>query len=272
MKQTLNAVCTVLALILGMAGTAEAASPPRARLRHLVCQHDLDPAARAVSVTAVMRPLPGTVKLALRFELLSRPRGASSFSALGGGDLGSWIEPGTPTLGRRRGDVWLVNKQVVDLAAPAAYRFRVSFRWTGKHGRVLGTAVRRTPTCFQPELRPDLLVRLDAVKPVAGNPQLSEYFATIRNDGATAAGRFDVRFSPAGGGPVTTTAIDGMAAHSRQPVRFVGPACSPTTSGPTTITVDPTGEVDDANRANKAVTIACPAAPASASRGARSGR
>jgi hypothetical protein len=270
MRQPLNAVCTVLALTLGVAGTAQAAFPPRARLRHLVCQHDLDPAARAVSVTAVMRPLPGTVKLALRFELLTRPGGATSFSVLGGGDLGSWIEPGNPTLGRRHGDVWLVNKQVVDLAAPAAYRFRVSFRWTGKHGRLLGTAVRRTPTCFQPELRPDLLVRVDAVHPVVGDPQRSDYFATIRNDGATAAGRFDVQFSPPGGGPVTTRAFDGLAAHSGLPVKFVGPACTPT-SRPT-ITVDPSGEVDDANRANNTRTVVCPAAPASAIRGARSGR
>jgi hypothetical protein len=270
MQQKVQAVCAVLALTLGVAGTATAASPPRARLRPLVCQHELDPAARAVSVTAVMRPLPGTVRLALRFDLLSRPRGAASFSALGGGDLGSWIEPSNPTLGRRSGDVWLVNKQVVDLAAPAAYRFRVSFRWIGKHGRVLGAAVRRTATCFQAELRPDLLVPAVVVAADPARPQMSDYVATIRNDGATAAGPFDVQFSPAGGGPVTTKPIGGLAAHSGLRLTFVGPACSPTT-GPT-ITVDPTGEVDDADPANNARTVVCPAAPAGASERARFGR
>ena len=71
-----------------------------------------------MSVTAVMRPVPGTTKLAMRFELLSRRHrsgGAVSITAHG---LGNWITPDDRTLGQRPGDVWIVDHPVVDLDAP----------------------------------------------------------------------------------------------------------------------------------------------------------
>ena len=88
MKRILITAGTVLAI--GGAGTAAlAASSPRTRLRHFVCQRALDPAARAVSVTAVMRPLPGTKKLELRFQLQSKSKPGGAYGAVSGGDLGT---------------------------------------------------------------------------------------------------------------------------------------------------------------------------------------
>jgi hypothetical protein len=152
-------ICVAVSLIGAGVATAAGVVAPRARLRHLVCQRALDPVGRAISVTAVMRPVKGTVKMSLRFELLSRGKGVSALSPVSGGDLNSWISPPNPTLGQRSGDVWNVKKPIVDLMAPATYQFRVQFRWTGAHGRVLGTTSRNSQTCFQPELRPDLAVR-----------------------------------------------------------------------------------------------------------------
>lgn len=228
-------------------------SPPRARLRTIVCQHALDPAARAVSATAVMRPLVGTRKMALRFQLLRAPRPGGPVSAVKGGDLGAWISPANRTLGRQPDDVWVFNKQVVDLAAPAVYRFRVSFRWTGRRGRVLGTEVRVSQTCAQPELRPDLLVQAVKVQPLAGSQPSNLYTATVGNGGATEAGRFQVRFTV--GAVVKSFDVQRLGAHATLQESFTGPPCA--AAAPVTVTVDPTDQVDDYNRANNSTTVTC---------------
>jgi CARDB len=251
MKRALM-VAGVVAL-LGSVASAGAAAPPRASLRGFICQHALDPAARAVSVKAVMRPVSGTKKMQLRFQLVSRSHGGVSM--VSGGDLGTWITPGNPTLGQRRGDVWILNKQVVNLAAPATYRFRVSFRWIGAHGRVLGVGVKESKSYYQPELRPDLSVASILVQSVPNRPKLNRYVATIRNSGASAAGPFEILFTPGGSLPVQTKNLSGLGAHTKTQVSFLGPVCNG--SAAPTVTVDPNDAVDDFNRANNAMTAAC---------------
>ncbi len=255
-----------VALLSAGAAVAAVAQPPRARLRHFICQRAMDPAGRAVSVTAVMRPIKGTVKMALRFELLSREKGSTAASRVRGGDLNIWKSPTDPTLGRRTGDVWILNKPVVNLTAPAAYRFRVLFRWTGAHNRVLAMTARDTLPCSQPELRPDLAVQAITFTANRSNPSMGTYVATIENLGATGAGPFDILFAPVG----STRSRSGLAAHASVQVQFVGPACSPTVTP--AITADPNRSVDDANRANNSKAVVCSASMAKALRRARAGR
>jgi CARDB len=254
MKRVLMAAATVV--VIGSAAAANVradAAPSRAKLRNFVCQRALDPAARAVSVKAQMRPLQGTRKMQLRFQLLSSTRSRRA-TLVAGGDLGKWITPSNPTLGQRPADQWIVNKQVVNLSAPATYRFKVSFRWLGAHGRVLGSVVRQSAKCFQPELRPDLSVQAITVETIAGRPRLNRYVATIRNGGATAAGPFEILFT-SGSSAVQTKNVAGLAAHSKIQRSFVGPACS--SASPTTVTVDPNDQVDDFNRANNSLPAVC---------------
>jgi hypothetical protein len=235
------------------AATVDAATP-HARVRGFVCQHALDPPARAISITSVMTPLTGTKKMQVRVLMLTRTNASRPYSTISGGDLGTWITPADPTLGQRHGDVWILHKQVVDLAAPAAYRFRVFFRWIGAHDRLLGTAERESPICSQPELRPDLLVQSIAVQPVANHPPLNRYVATIRNAGATAAGPFEILFTP-GTLAVETKDVNGLAPYARVQESFLGPACS--SDSATTVTVDPNDQVDDFNRTNNSMTAVC---------------
>jgi len=130
--------------------TAAAATvPPRALLSGFVCHHAGNPLNREISITSVMRPVPGTQRMALKFEL-QRSMGGSPFADVKSGDLGKWIYPSNPpTLGQRPGDVWRYNKPVVNLPA-GEYRFRVAFRWLGSDTNVLRTAVRFSPRCDQP--------------------------------------------------------------------------------------------------------------------------
>jgi hypothetical protein len=253
------------ALLTAVAVASAAAAPPspsHARLRHFICQRALDPASRALATTAVMHSIPGTAKLALRFQLLTRRGSTGAWRSVTGGDLGTWISPGDPSLGTRPGDIWILNKQVVDLVAPASYRFKVAFRWIEARGRVLATLVRETPVCAQPELRPDLLVQAVKVSADPTSASRENYTATIRNRGATAAPAFRVLFTPGGSAPAKVHLLSGLAAHSSTQVSFRGPLCSST--APPTITVDPNKQVDDYDRANNEVTVSCPAVAAQA--------
>ena len=139
-----------------------------------------------------MRPLTGTSKMQLKFELLRSTRTHPRFMSLHGKGLGNWISPTDPTLGQQPGDVWIVTHPVVDLAGPATYKFRVTFRWLGSQGQTLGTATQTSATCYQPELRADLLVRSLSVNPITSGPSAGQwaYTAVIANRGLTGAGPF----------------------------------------------------------------------------------
>jgi hypothetical protein len=194
--------------------------------------------------------------MSLRFQLVSRSGAAQPFSAVRGGDLGRWISPANATLGQLSGDVWKLDKQVIDLAAPETYRFRVTFRWTGAGGREIGQMVRQTSTCYQPELRPDLLVQSILVQKDATDPTQNRYLAEIRNNGATNAGPFEVEFTD--GTLVTFRTVQLLKSQQSRTLEFVGPACNP--QAPPTVTVDPANQVDDFNLTNNSLSAVCPAA------------
>ncbi|MBV9817982.1 MAG: hypothetical protein JOZ07_06475 [Solirubrobacterales bacterium] len=246
-------LCSALAL----AAVAQAGTPPRSALQGFACHAALRPADRSVAIRAVMRPLPGTQSLQLRFQLLEQPAGSSSFTEVTGGrGLGVWLTPQNPTLGQRPGDIWELTKPVLDLAAPARYHFRVSFRWIGAHDRVLSTEVRTSAACRQRELRPDLLVAGVAVSAISGRPGAQRYTATIANRGLTAAGPFQVLFTPGDGSAAQTRTLRLGARASRREV-FVGPVCNP--ASPPTVVADSLDQVDDYDRDNNALTVTCPA-------------
>jgi CARDB len=243
------------ASVLAVSSYGSTPSVPRARLVAFKCQPAIEPSQREVAVEAVMRPLDGTRKMALRFTLLSRIKGQTITTQVAGHDLGNWVTPPNPTLGQRPGDVWIVDHPVLGLSAPAYYRFRVTYRWTGLHARVLGTAVRQTPQCFQPELRPNLLVESITVMP-ASNAAMDDYVTAIANTGATGAGPFEVLFAPGGGLSVQTRTIARLRAHTSRTLTFVGPECTVETDP--TVTVDPDHQVNDVNPTDNSLTATCP--------------
>jgi hypothetical protein len=232
-----------------------AAGGPRAQLLDFICQRALDPPARAVSVTAEMRPVTGTQRMQLEFVLLSEAPGASSFTTVPGPGLGVWGTPPDPTLGQRSGDRWIVHHPVADLTAPAVYRFSVSFRWIGHGGRVLADATRQSHTCSQPELRPDLYVQSFVAQAIAGHPKIDQYVAVIGNQGGGPAKNFVVQFTD--GAKVLTRTIALLGKGSTKTLTFQGPLC--VTGAPPTLVLDSTTVVDDSNRANNSATATCPA-------------
>jgi hypothetical protein len=234
-------------LVVALAGFAGAAA--------LAVTAASGPRARAVSVTAEMRPVTGTQRMQLEFVLLSQAPGASSFTAVPGPGLGVWGSPPDPTLGQRSGDRWIVHHPVADLTAPAVYRFSVSFRWIGHGGRVLADATRQSHTCNQPEMRPDLYVQSFVAHAIAGHPNIDQYLAVIGNQGGGAAKNFVVQFTD--GAKVVTRTIALLGKGSTKTLTLQGPLC--VTGAPPTLALDSTTVVDDSNRANNSATATCPA-------------
>jgi len=115
--------------VAALAAGPAAARAPRAQLTGFLCVRARNALSREIAITAVMRPLPGTLRMALRFQLERRVDGGRRYQRVPGHDLDRWLRPDPPSLGREPGDVWRLAKPVVDLPAPASYRLRVAFRW-----------------------------------------------------------------------------------------------------------------------------------------------
>jgi hypothetical protein len=243
------------------APVAQPSSSPVAALSSYTCTHAREPLARAVAVTAVMRPVSGTHRLALRFELLKALHRYGHPRLVRGPNLGTWLSPSDPRLGQQPADVWQVSHPVAGLAAPAYYRLRVSFRWLGTGNRVLSEQTLTTPACHQVELRPDLTVRSITASPATSST--GSYGVVIANRGASGAGPFDIAFSVNGAAPGRAQ-VRWIAPRSDRALTFSGPAC--TAGQPVTVTVDPDDGIDDFDRTNNSLTVPCPAPAAAASR------
>jgi CARDB len=256
------------------AAPAVAATPPPTQLTRAVCHRALLPPARKIAVTAVMRPVNGTNGMEMMFDLQRARRRYGPFTTVRGTGLERWVHPDTPTLGQRPGDIWRFDQKVENLAGPAYYRFRVRFRWTGAGGHALRTSSVTGPTCFQPELRPDLVAQSLTVKAAGGGTQPStgqpssgqsaatqpaqdRYVGVIANRGLTSADSFTVELLLPGQ-PTQRTTVHGLRPHATARETFTAPACTP--GSRLTLIVDPNGSVLDYDRANNTLTVQCPAA------------
>ncbi len=99
---------------------------------------------RSATFVAQMVASAGTQKMAMKIELEARARGEAEYHNLLAPGLGVWraAEPGVK--------IYKYVKQVTNLAAPAAYRAVVHYRWVGDKGRTIKRAEARSARCFQP--------------------------------------------------------------------------------------------------------------------------
>src|SRR5580765_5878176 len=141
----------LVAVVLVLAAPAAAqARPQLLSARLAACQTGPSAADRSASFTASMPAVAGTRRMAVRFDLLQRTPPGHAFVHVTVPGLGVWQRslPGKPG--------FVFTQHVQALAAPAAYRAIVRFRWYGRRGRLLRTAIRETRICREPELRPNL--------------------------------------------------------------------------------------------------------------------
>lgn len=202
---------------------AASAAPKPLRVHLTACHHGVAAVDRYLQTTSTVRPVPRSVRVVLRYELLWRQAGAAGFARYP-----------SPPFERRFGKASQHVYTVGNLPPQAAaYRLHVRARWFGRGGRVVRTDQRVTQACFQPDVRPDLTV----ARFVRIGKQ--RFAAVVRNRGLTAAGPFAVDATQfAGLGPGRS-------------VRVVVGSC-------TTVTVDPADRVAEGDETNNSATAPCP--------------
>jgi hypothetical protein len=239
-------IAALLALALTAPARAQTTVPTRASLD--ACRTGAAPLDRYAVFSAQMAAVPGTKRMQVRFDLLARASGDRDFHPVVAPGLGVWRSsaPGV--------DIFRYRKQVANLAAPGVYRALVRFRWLDDSGRTLQSALRRTRSCKEPDLRADLTVDHISAEP-ATQPGRARYTVIVANAGHSPAPAFDVALW-VGDQAQPGQTVQTLAAGDRRSLVFVGPRCS--ASAPLRVTVDPDAAVDEADRANNTLTVPCP--------------
>ncbi len=237
--------------------SAVTAAPAGARV--LACRHSPAIDQRTAVVGTWMRPLPTGRRLAVRIDLSQRNPGGRWTQRTDVPGLGVWTTPSDALVGTRPGDVFKYRQAVGRLVVPAAYRFRVSFRWSDAGGAVVREAVRTTGMCRQPDLRPDLVLDSVTATP-ARSTGLVRYAVSVGNEGRSAVDRATVAATfPGDAAPgLHLRTVHGLAPGATILVTFIGPGCA-AGGQPAAFLADPSNAVEEADEANNALTASCPA-------------
>jgi CARDB len=242
--------CAVAAL--GAASTpALAAAPGTARVTVPLCHSDVTPLERRITWVGEMTSIKRGNRMEMRFEVFVRTAADQTWKLVEAPDLGIWNRAKAGTT------EYKFRQKAVNLAAPASYKARVTFRWLGPGKSDKTTKVKTSKVCEQTDPRPNLrVVRLDASPLKAG---LANYQVVIRNVGASAASGpngFDV-----------AVAVDGVAQPSKNvlglrpgelvQVNVRAPRCAQ--GGTVRAAVDPDQRIDQSDRADDVLELPCPA-------------
>ena len=239
---------SLLALCAGagpaLAQEPAATDPPQLSATVETCLTGALPAERVASFVGSMPALAGATRMRMRFDLeRRRPRDAHWVRLRGVPAFGGW-ETAAPG---RAGFVF--HKRVNGLFVPASYRAVVRFRWEDAGGRLVRRARLRTPACFEPDLRPNLVPgTLTGIFDT--RPGLAVYTLVVRNAGRSASGPFSVRVSGA------VAEVDGLDPGEQRLVVVLGPICLAGT--PTVAEVDADDRVVESSEQGNEVRRRCP--------------
>jgi hypothetical protein len=220
----------------------------RAAVKVVACTEGLDLAQRSVTFEGRMRPIPGTVTMALRFVLQAQTPGDPRWRHVTADGFDRWLSSAP---GVRR---YTYAKTVRSLLAPASYRTTVRFRWLDANGRLLDQDDAVSAVCAQDDLRPDLVPRRIDDQPPAAGPQRG-YGVLVRNTGGSASGAFAVRVDVPGA-PSATVTTAALGPGESRVVTVTAAACAP--GDTVNAVVDATALVDEADEDGNVLSVACP--------------
>jgi CARDB len=236
-------------VLLALPAAAQAQAPPlRAKLS--ACQSGPAATDRTATFVGSMPAIARTKRMWMRFDLFARIAPATEFAAVKAPKLGVWQKsaPGRASSG------FVFTQRVQGLPAPAAFRAQVHFRWYGKGGKLLRSAMRTSGICKQPDQRPDL--RAGALDAARGPlPDQATYELEVRNDGHSAATGFDVVLT-VGGAEQPPQHVAGIAPAATTTVTIVGPRCAPGST--LRFELDAEDAVEESSEADDVVERACP--------------
>lgn len=224
-------------------GTVASAQAPILSAKVAACESGPASDDRFVVFTGAM-PRNGATVMAMRFDLYEKlPGGAFEHIKLA--NWGVWERTA-----KKRVPGFIFTKRLEQLAAPAAFRAAVSFRWYDAEGNITASDRRVSPVCRQPDWRPDLTVRRIVLPPDGGSTKV-----VIRNTGRGAAGAFAINVARSEF--VKGVTVAGLPAGTQATVGVSLGRCRPGES--ITVTLDPAEAVEEADEADNTTTLACPA-------------
>jgi hypothetical protein len=238
----------IFAGAVALAAAPATASESTARVSLSSCTTGLSAGERTAVYEGRMRRVSGTRRMQMRFALQWRKSGAKRWSAIKAPGLGSWVSsnPGVKS--------YTFTKRIENLAAPASYRVVVRFRWLDARGHTIDSDSIVARPCRQPDLRPNLVPKRVYAERI-GDPERRRYVVVVRNEGATAAGAFDVGFSA-----LAPAHVVDLGPGVSTLVSFEAPRCDAPAN--LTATVDPGALIDEADEDDNALSVSCPVPPA----------
>lgn len=242
--------CAVTALAVASAPAVAAPAPGTARVSVPVCHSDVAPLDRRITWVGDMTSLRQGNRMEMRFQVFMRTPADPVWRLVQAPDLGIWnrAKPGTSQ--------YTFRQKAVNLTAPATYKARLTYRWTGP-GKQKTATMRTSKVCEQRDPRPNLrVVRIDASPAAAG---MASYVVVVRNVGVTAVGKpngFGVQLSVDGVAQGTRD-VQGLRPGERVQVNISAARCKP--GGTFRATVDPDARVDQSDRADDVLELPCPA-------------
>jgi hypothetical protein len=217
--RTRTADITLLALAavaLGAPAAAHAGSLPPAFVHVTDCQTGSKGAHRRATYHARMRAVPGTARMAMRFQLRERFAGHGA-QALSAPALKKWrrSRPGVARFG--------YSQTVKNLAPGGSYRMVVRYRWYDDSGHVILRARRVSGACVENGSLPNLVV--SAVKVAPGStPGTAGYSVSIGNVGKGPAENFSVALI-LDGALADSRTVERLEAGETATIDMNGPVC-----------------------------------------------
>lgn len=210
-----RALLAALLAVLLLPATASARSH-LASVHVKSCETGSDPSDRSGTYQAWMHAVPGTARMAVRFELVAHYPGHRP-----------------QRVQNRRLSVWHhsrlgvthygYSQTIKQLDQGASYRTVVRFRWYDASDNVIKRAKRVSGACVQDGALPNLLV--SGVSIARGpKPGTRVYYVTVANRGEGDAGSFSTTLI-ADGAVVDSRTIDSLAAGATQTIQMDGPPC-----------------------------------------------
>lgn len=135
----------IQASLLALSLLASNPAPPPAPVSASVeqCVTAASQSERAATFVGQMTATSATQRMAIQIEIQERTPTDIAFHTITAPGLGVWRQSETGV------KIYKFVKQVTNLAAPAAFRAQVRYRWLDAHGRTIARAQRRTPICQQ---------------------------------------------------------------------------------------------------------------------------
>jgi hypothetical protein len=209
-------VLATLALAPALAAPAAAHAATPATVHLGKCRTGANADQRVATYRARMKAIPGSVRMAMRFELVEHRSGHQP-EQIRDKKLNAWHRS-------HKGVVKYSYAQTIRQLSPGgSYRARVRFRWYDADGNVIKQARRASAACEQTGGLPNLVVT--AVSFAQGKTsRTTDYTVSIGNTGESAAENFKVTLI-VDGAIVDERRVERLDAGESEPIMLSGPRC-----------------------------------------------